>query len=360
MNKELLDLYSDYLMSSFGATTATGLSAMLDGKVSHDKVTRFLSKEVYDSKTLWKLVKPKVREIEQDDGALIFDDTIVEKPHTDENEIVNWHFDHSKNRSVKGINILNCVYHADGVSVPVAYEIVRKTIEFIDERSGRTKRRSEVAKNELTRATLKVCAENTLRYRWVLMDSWFSSKKNIELIRNELKKHFIVALRSNRTVALSREAKLRGEFRRIDELDLPEGEPVRGWLRGLDIEVLLVRQVFRNGDGSVGTLYLACSELDVDGEAICAIYKKRWKVETFNKTLKSNVSVAKSPTKTVRTQSNHCFMSIYSACRLEFLSVRHGMNHFALKVQIQLRANRYAFEDVQLLQFAYGRRVYSP
>ena len=85
MNKELLELYSDYLLSSFGATTATGLSAVLDGEVSHDRITRFLSGQVYDSKTLWRLIKPMVREIESDDGVVIFDDTIVEKPHTDEN-----------------------------------------------------------------------------------------------------------------------------------------------------------------------------------------------------------------------------------------------------------------------------------
>ena len=76
---------------------------------------------------------------------------------------------------------------------------------------------------------------------------------------------------------------------------------------------------------------------------------KRWKVETFHKTLKSN---AKSPTKTVRTQSNHCFMSIYSACRLKFLSVRHGMNHFALRTRIYLKAIRYAFEELQILKAA--------
>ena len=39
MNKELLELYSDYLLSSFGATTATGLSAVLKGEVSHDRIT---------------------------------------------------------------------------------------------------------------------------------------------------------------------------------------------------------------------------------------------------------------------------------------------------------------------------------
>ena len=352
MNKELLELYSDYLLSSFGATTATGLSAVLEGEVSHDRITRFLSKDVYDSRTLWKLVKPMVRSMERSDGVLIFDDTIQEKPYTDENEIVSWRFDHTKNRSVKGINLLNCVYHAGGVSLPVSYEIARKPIVFTDKDTGRRKRRSEVAKNELMRRMLRVCENNALKYRYVLADSWFSSKENMEFIRDELRKHFIIALKGNRTVALSYEAKLKGGFERIDTLCLPEGQPVRGWLRGLDFPVLLYRQVFRNEDGSAGTLYLASSELDADGQAIEAIYQKRWKVETFHKTLKSNAALAKSPTRTVRTQSNHCFMSIYSACRLEWLSVKHGMNHFALRTRIYLKAVQHAFDELQLLKAA--------
>ena len=107
MDKKLLDLYSDYLLSSFGATTATGLSSLLDGQISHDQVTRFLSQAEYTSKELWHQVKTVVRTIEREDGVLIFDDTIQEKPHTDENELICWHFDHSKNRSVKGLNLLN-------------------------------------------------------------------------------------------------------------------------------------------------------------------------------------------------------------------------------------------------------------
>ena len=43
------------------------------------------------------------------------------KPHTDENDLICWHYDHSQNRSV--INLLNC---ADGVSLPVTYELIRK------------------------------------------------------------------------------------------------------------------------------------------------------------------------------------------------------------------------------------------
>jgi hypothetical protein len=44
------------------------------------------------------LVKPTVRAVESDDGVLIFDDTVEEKPHSDENEVIAWHFDHCANR----------------------------------------------------------------------------------------------------------------------------------------------------------------------------------------------------------------------------------------------------------------------
>ena len=37
------DLYTDYLLSSFGQTTATSLASLLDGALSHDEVTRFLN-----------------------------------------------------------------------------------------------------------------------------------------------------------------------------------------------------------------------------------------------------------------------------------------------------------------------------
>ena len=41
MKKADLALHKDYLISTFGTATATGLSAMVDGDVSHDRVTRF-------------------------------------------------------------------------------------------------------------------------------------------------------------------------------------------------------------------------------------------------------------------------------------------------------------------------------
>lgn len=92
---------------------------MLDGDVSHDQVTRFLSNQSFTNKDLWKLVKPSLRQIEsEDEGVLIFDDTIIEKQWTDENETICYHFDHSKGRSVKRINLLNLIYHHNCISLP--------------------------------------------------------------------------------------------------------------------------------------------------------------------------------------------------------------------------------------------------
>ena len=352
MDKNLLELYSDYLLSSFGATTATGLSALLEGAISHDQVTRFLSREDYDAKTLWQHVKGMVRDIEADDGVLIFDDTIQEKPYTDENDLICWHYDHSQNRTVKGINLLNCVYHASDVSLPVTYELITKPVFYSDVKTRRVKRKSLVTKNDLMRDMLGVCKRNRIKYRYVLADSWFSSKENLQFIRNSLEKHFVIAIKSNRTVALSYEDKREGRFARIDAQNLAEHKPVQAYIKGLDFPVLLLRQVFTNKDGSTGEMFIACSDLTCDGETIETIYQKRWKVETFHKTLKSNAALSKSPTRRVRTQSNHCFMAIYAAAQLEGLRVKHHLNHFALRSRLYLKAIRYAFQELQILKTA--------
>jgi len=99
-------LYSDYLISAFRQTTATGLSAPLNGGISHDSAQRYLAGERQTPKDLWQVVKPYVREIESPEGVLIVDDSIAEKPYTDENNIICWHYDHSQQRNVKGINFV--------------------------------------------------------------------------------------------------------------------------------------------------------------------------------------------------------------------------------------------------------------
>ena len=121
MDKKLLDIYSDYLIAQNQYATATGLSALLDGEISHDKITRFLNSKEASSKELWQYVKSEIRRVEQNTGGvLILDDTIEEKTYTDESEIICWHYSHAKGRCVKGVNLLSALIRYGDIALPVA------------------------------------------------------------------------------------------------------------------------------------------------------------------------------------------------------------------------------------------------
>jgi len=351
MQTDYLELYTDYLISGNSYATATGLSAMMDNEISHDQVTRFLSKNEFTSKELWKKVKSTVREIETDDACLIFDDTVQEKKWTDESEMMCWHFDHTVGKSVRGVNMLNALYYSNNVSVPVAFEIVKKPIKFIDSNTGQTKRKSAITKNELMRDMIQTAINNQLKFSYILMDTWFASKENFEFIAKK-NKHFIAALKSNRLFATNLKNKYQGDFQKVDTLELSDKQSMQGYLKGYDKEVLLVRRVFTNKDGSIGILNLVCSDIALDGFAVSTIYEKRWKVEEFHKSIKHNSALAKSPTKTIRTQSNHIFMAVFSFFKLEKLKIKHHLNHFALRMKLLIKANQVSFMELQKLKSA--------
>jgi len=64
-----------------------------------------------------------------------------------------WHYDHCKGRSVKGINLLNALYHSGDVSIPVAFEVVKKPHHFCDIKTRKDKRAAEFNPLNLSRST---------------------------------------------------------------------------------------------------------------------------------------------------------------------------------------------------------------
>ncbi len=277
---------------------------------------------------------------------------IVHKPHTDESELVTWHFDHTENRVVKGINLLTAFYHAHlsgqemPLRVPVLYEAVKKEIHFCDLKTRTEKRRSSVTKNELLRQMVEQSIKNGLLFRYVLADSWFAAAENMLFIHRR-KKFFIFDLKSNRLAAASPEKRNKGQFISIDELPLPENTPVCLHLKELEIPVLVCKQVFRNENCQVqGVRYLVSNDLELTADGFAALYKKRWSVEEYHKSLKQNTAIAKSPTRTTRTQLNHLFGSILAYVKFERLKFAHKLNHFALKSKLYVCALKAAFKEL--------------
>ncbi len=350
MDKELLELYSDYLISAFGQTTATGLSALLDGQISHDRVHRFLASPQRTSADLWQIVKPHLRAIQHDDGVLILDASIAEKPFTDENDIICWHYDHTQNRSVKGINFLTALYHARGVSLPVGVTLIAKTETYIDKKDGKTKRRSPIGKNAYFRQMLEQAVVNRIPFRYVLSDVWYASAENMMFIKHTVHKDFVMPLKANRKVALSLADKKQGRYIQVETLVLEPHAHQEVYLEGVDFPLMLVKHVFVNGDASSGVVYLVSSDTTVTYDALTTIYRKRWNVEPYHKSLKQNASLERSPTQTVTTQTNHFFAALCGYIKLELLKQQTKLNHFALRTKLYTRALRVAFDTLAELQ----------
>jgi len=350
---ELLDLYTDYLVSSFGPVTSTGLSSLLDKSVSHDRISRMLSRQEFTQQAYWKAIKSIVRRVESPYGIIKIDDTIEEKPHSTENEIICWHYDHSTGQNVKGINLINFLYQPQGdlgldFSIPIAFEVVEKTEQFIDTKSGKLKRRSTVGKNEIVRTRLRIlCQLNKVKFQTVLWDSWYSSNENLDFVHKELKKTFIAAIKSNRKVALTLKDKKQGKFTKISELEWHQSSSCVVYLHGLDFPVLLAKQVFTNKDGSTGELYLVSNDLNLTASELFATYGKRWDVEVFHRSLKQNVGLEKSPTKYERTQRNHIFAAMLAWIKLEMLSLKNQSTHYGFKTKLYVKAIRAAFDVLQ-------------
>ena len=55
---------------------------------------------------------------------------------------------------------------------------------------------------------LKVCAKNNIKFKYVLKNLWYTSSENMILVKEELKKDFIMPIKRNRKIALSKKDKL--------------------------------------------------------------------------------------------------------------------------------------------------------
>jgi len=251
---------------------------------------------------------------------------------------------------------LTAFYHTqlptetEALRIPVAFECVKKTVLYCDKKTGKEKRKSPVTKNEMMRTMVLQAVENQhLKFKYVLADSWFSSSDNMLFI-HKLKKKFLMDIKSNRLCMFATQDRNKGQWTSLDKLPLQPEQPVKVWIKDLEIEVLLCKFVFTNKDGSTGEMYLVSNDLELSADKFQTLYKKRWSVEEYHKSLKQNASLAKSPTRTVRTQTSHLFASLLAYVKLEKLKFVHNLNHFALKAKLYLAAVRMVWIQLDYIK----------
>jgi hypothetical protein len=132
----------------------------------------------------------------------------------------------------------------------------------------------------------------------------------------------------------------------INKLELPNNTPVEVWFKDLEMKILLFKQVFINKDASTAVRYLATNNLNLTSKCFINIYKKRWSVEEYHKSIKQNTCAEKSPARTIQTQSAHLFSSLLAYVKLERHKISTKMNHFMLKNKLYTEALKVAFKKL--------------
>ncbi len=93
-----------------------------------------------------------------------------------------------------------------------------------------------------------------------------------------------------------------------------------------------------------------CSDIEHEISYLYQIYQKRWRIEEYHKFIKKNASLAKSPTKRVRSQANHIFTSTIAFCNLEIIKVATATNHFAIKYKLLVATNIASMNELMNLR----------
>ena len=110
------------------------------------------------------------------------------------------------------------------------------------------------------RSMLQTAVESQhLKFGYVLADSWFSASDNMLFI-HRLNKFFVMDIKRNRHCMFSTEDRNKGQWLSLDKLAIEPEKPVKVWIKGLNIEVLLCKLVFTNKDGSTGEIYLVSND----------------------------------------------------------------------------------------------------
>jgi hypothetical protein len=183
-------------------------------------------------------------------------------------------YDHSKDRQVKGINFLTCLCSNRDIAIPVGYQLITKTEYYVDKKTGKTKRRSEKGKNEYFRELVAQAVKTQIQFRYVLSDSWFASAENMRFVKGDQNKDFIMPLKGNRKIALSRKDKAQGKYVQLETVNLEEDSKKEIYLEGVEFPRSLIKQVFVNEDDCIGVLYLVTSDLKITYKQITTIYPK--------------------------------------------------------------------------------------
>ena len=327
-------IYCQYLLSSQINYTCTNLADHTEG-LDHNSVDRYLKDERLRPSLIWEKVKDLI--VQTPDGYLLFDDTVLDKSHSFEIDGVRRQYSGNVHGVVKGIGVVNLVYYNAECD---HYWVIDYRL-FDPERDGKTKL-------EHLNDMLDVVHARGIKYRTVLMDSWYATTQIMtRLIKEE--KIFYCPLKKNRLVD---ESKGTRDYQSVESLKWTLTEEQTGKtvkVKGFAQATYL--KLFRVVVSPDRTDYIATNDAtqsdttDAQKES-----GHRWKIEQFHREEKQLTGIGNCECRINRSQRNHLCCAMLTWVCLKNLAYQTGQTVYQLKhgllsdyLRQQLRCPTIAF-----------------
>ncbi len=307
--------YCQFLLSSQVNYTLTYFADHWQ-KWSHDTINRYLAGDKVTARMVWDNVKDDI--ILDEEGYLLFDDTVLDKNYSRDIEPVRRQYSGNEKRVIRGIGLVSCVY----VNAKLNRFWVIDYRIYAPDRDGKTKL------DHVEQMIERTILHKRLPFRVALMDTWYATMPIFKLLERHDKIYYCT-LQSNRKVSTSPES----GYQRVDSLTWSDQQHKTGQLIHLHgmprgHQVKLFRIVF----SSERTDLIITNDLTQgSADATQEEWSIRWKIEQFHREVKQNTGIERCQCRKERIQRNHIGCALLVWVRLKALADQMETTIYALK-----------------------------
>jgi hypothetical protein len=303
------DEYLNFLMASPHQVTACEAARCQvptsDKPHAHDAYNRLLQRLEPDPAQLWLEAEPLVQ---REQGVLILDDSVLDKPFAKKMELVNWVWSGKHHRVVQGIDLITLLWSDGTWHVPCDYGVYDKA--------------DKMTKNDHFQAMLKTAKQRGFQPRCVLFDSWYASLDNLKLIRQQ-GWHWLTRLKSNRQVNWNQTG-----LQTISEIEIADTGTIV-WLKGYG-EIKVFQRVAPDGDKE----YWATDNLELTEEQRVEFAHQSWQIEEYHRGIKQVTNIEHCQMRSARAQRNHIGFALRAFLRFEYQAITTGVHWLMSKWKI--------------------------
>ena len=301
--------YIQFLIAAqrvFTCTEAATCQPTQPDPPAHDAFTRLLARQPPDTAALWEEVKPLIR---CEEGALILDDSTLDKPYAQNMAFLTRHWSGKHHRVVWGINLISLVWSDGDALLPCDFRLYDKPVDGLD-------------KHMHARAMLAEAHRRGFHPQMVLFDGWYASLENLKAIRGQ-EWHWLTRFKANRLVNPDNSGNVP-----LETIAIPrEGRPVH--LKGYGF-VRIFRTVAPDGDEE----YWATSHLEMTEAERAEWARQAFGIEVYHRGIKQCCGIEKCQAQTEAAQRGHIQLALRAFIRLEANWLRTGVSWYQAKTEI--------------------------